>query len=702
MKKYLLFAATLLGLASCTSEDFVGDEDLRIANENTAISFGFDVPATTRAGGADAASALGNRFIVYGEKGAITNAAPAASGNLVFPNYQVNWATSTANTTTSNTKDWEYVGYTHSANYQSNITTKASSDATAVNASDAVQTIKYWDYSAANYVFTAVSALDADIEAGRVKIQKNEYGSTVYDKGYTITLAKSGSDIYPSLNNLYFSDREVIAQGSGADRNAKDAYGGYVELTFRNVLSHVRAGVYETIPGYDIIAMEFYVSDGDDTGDDLDKTTDKAFGAICPNTKIANFEGSLNVVYYSDTDGALENQPKVTVASGASPSADLILGTNFSSLATSSLLGKTSNAPTWDTSGGTFTDVLPQIENSNNLKLTVDYTLWNNVTGETIEVKGATAEVPAAYLQWKPSYKYTYLFKISYDNNGSSGQGVKGLYPITFDALTVEAENGDVEYITTVSEPSITTYSKASDLTPYDEYKTNNNIYVAVEDNHTNPTLTVNTNAKLYFVTIEAGAAQSITEANVANAIANGTQDPTGTWTVTDALGKSLVVTDISSTLPLTGDQSTIPASDSPSGVNLSINCAKFKPVPTYEQVTSGTALTPGTKYYTSVDGDGEFTAGDSDTADASTYRMTASGAGYYAFEYTTAVVPATYTAATGTYVAGTTYYTDNTGATEVDTTSFIAGTTDVSSYYVVGTPAKPAAKYYKVIKVVE
>lgn len=38
---------------------------------------------------------------------------------------------------------------------------------------------------------------------------------------------------------------------------------------------------------------------------------------------------------------------------------------------------------------------------------------------------------------------------------------------------------------------------------------------------------------------------------------------------------------------------------------------------------------------------------------------------------------------ATGTYVDGTTYYTDATGATEVDSSGFVAGTTDVSSYYV-------------------
>ena len=50
-----------------------------------------------------------------------------------------------------------------------------------------------------------------------------------------------------------------------------------------------------------------------------------------------------------------------------------------------------------------------------------------------------------------------------------------------------------------------------------------------------------------------------------------------------------------------------------------------------------------------------------------------------------------TYQVATGTYFSGTTYYTDNTGATVVDTSEFVEGTTDVSSYFVKVTTAGTA-----------
>lgn len=529
MKKIYLLATALAALVSCTSEDFTGDQNLREANGSGPISFGFDVPAVTRAGGSAAATALGNQFIIYGEKGDITNVAPT-TGNLVFPNYLVKYTTSTAYTTTSNTKDWEYVGITHPSEYPANITRKASSSDAVVNASSDVQTIKYWDYGAANYIFTAVSADDADIKAGRVKIQKNEYGTTAFDKGYTITLTKtpaSGGDpaVYPTLNKLYFSDREVIEKSAGSDRKAKDAYGGYVELTFRNLVSQIRAGVYETIPGYDISEIKFYISDGADDGTAPDLTTDHAFGAICKNTKVSEYEGTLTVVYYQDGD--VVNQPKIT-ASGDQAS-DLILGDNFKNLtkATDKVLGKTASAPTWDnvvSSVSKFTEVLPQINNNDQLKLMVDYTLWNSVSDETIEVKGATAVIPAQYLRWKPNYKYTYLFKISDNTNGQTGTtGPTGLYPITFDAVQVVAEDGNVEYITTVSEPSITTYAKASAVTSNCDYKDNETIYAVVEQDNGSGVSTLQTlsasNMNLYKVTTTDATNFPITAASVAEAL---------------------------------------------------------------------------------------------------------------------------------------------------------------------------------------
>jgi hypothetical protein len=232
-------------------------------------------------------------------------------------------------------------------------------------------------------------------------------------------------------------------------------------------------------------------------------------------------------------------------------------------------------------------------------------------------------------MTWNPNFAYTYLFKIT-DNK---------LTPITFDAVTIDDGEGNQQTITTVDNPSITTYQKGAIVNEYNA----GNIYVVVGEG---TALTVGTNAKLYTAEAADGYAGGITEASVVNALENGTEDNSGTpttWTVTDANSKTLVVSSASGLTAF----SSIPAGDSPTGVALTVNGAYFN----------------------------------------------ASAGTNYVFEY---IKVATYKAATGTYVEGTTYYTDNTGATEVDTSSFTAET-NVSSYFVVDDPEE---KHYKVIKV--
>ena len=473
MKKYYLLATALAALVSCSENEFIGDNNLGEANGQAPISFGFDVPMPTRAGGATAATALGNQFIVWGEKneinagetGANVTVAPGAisgtpdrSTHLVFPNYQVNWVDH-AHSTTSNSDGWEYVGYTHSNtastdDYQTNI--KPSKDA--------AQTIKYWDMAASNYVFTAVSAKPTDIGTGLVKITKTTSDATsVYNKGYSVVVTDMAD-----LSKLYFSDRVDMAPGTNP-----------VTLNFRNSISQVRVGMYETVPGYDVKVTKFYYATAHATStpafSDMTSENTTNFVADVPNVSPASDKtsvaGTFTVKYYeknSANDAAgISNHPTVSFAPTTSSDSKITLSLGTGVYNTK--LNETSATPTYDKSAGAFTTVFPQEDNSTNLKLKIDYQLSNTTTGETIDLTAKTAEVPAQYLQWKPNYKYTYIFKIS-DND---------LTPITFDAVQIEAENGNVEYITTVTQPSITTFGVVVDnsnnfknfITGKDEYK---------------------------------------------------------------------------------------------------------------------------------------------------------------------------------------------------------------------------------------
>ena len=626
MKKSLLFATAILALASCTNETYLGTaEEKAIADGQMPISFGFDVPAATRADhtGVDAATALGNYFVVYGEKGE-TSKAKYSDGNLVFPNYTVHYSASTAYTTTSNTKNWEYVGETPIST-----TYVKMNDGSADVAAPSEQTIKYWDYGAGTYTYTAVSAKKEDIEDGRVTIQKNTVGAdNVYQKGYTITLAKtSGSpDVYPEVNKLYFSDRKVITKSTGTNRETPNAYGGNVTLTFRNLVSHIRAGVYETIPGYDITEIKFYVN-GDN---EAQVSSTSAFGAICPNTKTSNYEGTITVEYYTAADETnhvgTENQPKVTQSE--TPATDLVLGTNMSTISTASdnQLGKAATSPTWDTSGGTFTEVFPQINNSTDLQLKCNYKLWNSVTGEIINVTGATARIPAKYLRWKPNFKYTYLFKISDDTNGHAGgsSDPAGLYPITFDAVEVIAEDGQAEYITTVSEPTITTFGVNSTTGKYvvggSEYAAGSDIYATFTEGSTVKTPTLGgsgaQHVNVFKVTTPDATNFPITEASVAEAIANPGSITNNVYTCTVAYTK---VTDAStlagstnyykadseSRVPgTTGYVATLAVSETdyhvdatPANSTMAVDIYTVA-VSSVTEVTDATTLAAGTTYY--------------------------------------------------------------------------------------------------------
>ena len=588
------------------------------------LRFNYELQKVTRGESNHETSAanLGNQFIVWGEKssGAADTKDAPADGHIVFPNYQVNYDANTAYNTTSNTKDWEYVGYTHSSNYQSNIIYKASAS-TAEPGSPVAQTIKYWDYSAGSYTFTAVSAskLDGssktDIENGYVKIQKNIDGNDkASEKGYTVTVTGDAD-----LTKLYFSDRLVITKTAGTDRTATNAYGGNVTLKFRNALSQVRVGVYETLSGYDISDIHFYV-----TNDAEAKvSTDDAFGAICPNIKGQGYAGNLTVTYSEET--ATLNQPVVS-ASGT-VATDLILGTNTNTITTSKLLGKTATDPTWDTDGGIFTTVMLQAAHTTNMKVKCDYTLYNSVSHETIEVTGATAEVPYQYLQWKPNFKYTYLFKISDNSNGSTGEGVVGLYPITFDAIEITNSDGVAEYITTVSEPSITTFGVKNGkyTTGINEYENGTDIYATFVKGSTvqTPSLTESTKAnyvQIYRVTTSDATNFPITEASVAEILAEA---PAGSAKIT-----CTNVTTSSDGTYFTNSESpsveiSVPAED---GTTKTIDAVKLPGVKTntyaiqlitYDGGTTLAAETAVKGYYT-LSGATYTKCGDSDKADGS------------------------------------------------------------------------------------
>ena len=523
MKKYFLFAASALAIAGCSSDDFLGNDSSNGQNTaNAVIKLGGSTTRTSRATSPSTAAyktanLQGNGFWVYGTKHANAEDATETNDQVVYKNYRLEYTANSANNTQSNTAGWEYVGV-NNGDYFDKVTPSIEKTTP--------QTIKYWDYSAQSYTFYAATAKPEDVKADNVQIKKiksdDATPSSVYNKGYNVTL-KDGAD----LDQLYFADRKVITK-KGDKHGEHDVYGGEVNFTFRNALTKVRVAMYETVPGYNVTIDKFYYTK-DAANGQTTEATDK-FTADATNTPFAtNADGvTYKVVYYNETEakGALKDQPKMlpNETGEGSEQSYLAIG-DGNNLKANTTLNTEVNDPTFDTKGGSYTFFMPQADNDKTLNLKVDYTLTSlDKSGEEIHVKGATAIIPAEYLRWKPNYAYTYLFKISDNTNGSTGEGgPAGLYPITFDASVVETANGNAEFISAMGTSTITTFAVKDGKFQQGnaDYEANSDLYATVVDKDKN-TVTLDTeNAKLYELTDEALKFDNLSEELVANWIDN-------------------------------------------------------------------------------------------------------------------------------------------------------------------------------------
>lgn len=535
MKKYLIFAASALALASCSSDDFLGDNPGNEQNATTAINFGGEAGKITRANlsPTEAVNALNKNFVVYGYK------TKGTTLTTVYDHYNIAWK-GEENKTETNTEGWEYVGVNKNS-------------LSSVNE----QTIKYWDYSADQYDFVAFSLGSNTQGTGEDEVEASTVTTTPsYSlKGKTANLAK-----------CFIADRITAKKG---ETNKKDyklcAYGDNVTFAFRSLATKVKMGIYETIPGYSVKEVKFYKNetDADPAVTPILYTRDASIPADDAKATIKVTFGSN-----SSTDGDF-NEAKVnwTFEEGSTNSSTIA----FEPLSTQTkekdeqttdnvFIGRdvtTASMPT------NFKTVPPAV-NVDFLTLKVDYTLESiDGSGEEIKVKGARAVVPGTYTNWQPNFAYTYIFKISDQTNGSTGTpgtDPAGLYPIVFDAVVTE---GIQNTITTVDDPAITTYAKGALSAEYDK---GTNIYVSVRPNDLKTT-----NCALYTVTAND---MNITEASVANCLENGIKDETNnTWTITDG-SKNLVVT-AATGLSIVDK---IDASDTPDGkdINSGYGFAKF------------------------------------------------------------------------------------------------------------------------------
>lgn len=470
MKKYLIFAASALALASCSSDDFLGENPGNVQNATTAINFGGDAGKITRGthtqNEGTPAEMLAGQFKVYGVKKKQDNI------EHVFPNYYV-WDVAAKNTT-SNTNGWEYVGKQGDADLGTGNITLIKD-----------QTIKYWDYSASEYHFVAGSPID--------KFNLNP------DPGQDITSA----NITGLAGHIEAND----AEGTGTALETYPVYvaapvkvenTGYqkpVEFNFYRQQAMVRVGIYETIPGYNIHNINFYYYDTDSTTPIASTENNIILTSATESYFVGGKEVNGTVTY--NWDSATPSYTLTYTDASLTKSKNWYAG-KLDVLATKSTdaVAKLYGTDKDMSTAGYFT-VLPTQAPASPILIKCDYTLFDGNTDETIKVTGATAAIPAAFSKWEANTRYTYLFKISDNTNGTTGtpgtSDPAGLFPITFAAVVKGSTDAQYGTTTTVATPSITTYQAGSVTANSIEYKTGKEIDVTVTDAETGEVKELNT-----------------------------------------------------------------------------------------------------------------------------------------------------------------------------------------------------------------
>lgn len=378
MKKYIFLAVSALTLASCQTDDFLGDTPGNNPSyAQKAISFGGTTGKISRAelNGADAAEKLHNSFIVYGTKTVGEN----STTQTVFNQYTVSYDA---------TKGWTYEN------------------------TDLNQSTKYWDYAASKYDFYAFSLAgnENDIIVEKVENQKNP----------TFTLKGKVS----ALKTCYTAAPVSVASSA-------PEFGKTVKFTFSSNATTVSVGIYETIPGYDIQNIKFYKADNTESTQPVLYASSE-----CISSLEGTGTGTMTLTFGPSsvtTDITLDNP-----TTGTSTKTANLEFTGFS-FGTTNLLGTDRISAT--KSGAINVSVPSNIEGDLTMKVDYTL-ISTDGSDETITVHGATVKVPKNYTNWEPNHHYTYIFKITDKTNGSTGGNSTGLTPIVFDAIVSEKLGG--------------------------------------------------------------------------------------------------------------------------------------------------------------------------------------------------------------------------------------------------------------------
>ena len=268
----------------------------------------------------------------------------------VMDGYLVKWTQQTANTTSSNTADWEYVGISNDPNTN--------------------QTIKYWDYSATSYRFFAYSiptVAGTTITAPTFSGPQTTEGSTNLHASFSIpfTYDKDATNVStPYISDLWLSDNQNF-------ENRK--YGECVKLTFAPIITKVRFKFnYMADTQVSITNISFR---------NINNAASPTSGNIIITYPITGMDTQASYIW--ETTGTGTDPINFTIPYEEEGDQN----------------HQTTTRKKWY--------FVPPLGDSKTTQQSA-YIITADING-----KKATATVPAEFMQWKAGYQYTYIFKIT-------------------------------------------------------------------------------------------------------------------------------------------------------------------------------------------------------------------------------------------------------------------------------------------------
>lgn len=387
------------------------------------------------------------------------------------------------------------------------------------------QYLRYWDKSADYTNFYAYAPYVYNTDASK---------QVTYNNGSQVMTFPAGSIVAGYDDPSQYEYMYSASQVSSAD------YGKDVALNFKRINAKVRIKFWEDINGYSVRIL------------DLSSAYNGVYAAP---SKRSGTQGSYTYTKgkYVQSMGATVNFSAGTVGSNSKPISDnptvtLNTPSAYNDVAADMLQFK---APA-DAAIGTTRplasasptvyyaipkDVNTGAEYDCGFTFHVTYELTSN-TGERIVVKDATVHVPANYCNWKSNTSYTYVFRITKNSNGTTGdpgtidptdpvqKTEDAFYPIVFDNCTIaDYEQNDSEWNIT-DDASMTLYSVVLGTT---SVNSNSGASVAVTLKKKDGTV-ISSPAGTWSVTGPTGA-NALTVTN--GSISVPTNQATGEYTVT-------------------------------------------------------------------------------------------------------------------------------------------------------------------------